>query len=136
VDGDTASGDGAIAPGERALILVVDDDASIRETLTESLATLGHRVVSADSGPAGITAACRHAPQLVLLDFAMPGMNGAEVARAIWAEAPDLPIVFVSGYAETNALEEVGGRSVTLLRKPFRLETLQAAVAEALRTPL
>jgi PAS domain S-box-containing protein len=128
------SGDQDGAPAEQgALILVVDDDAAIRETLSESLAALGHRVVAADSGAAGIAAAREHRPQLVLLDFAMPGMNGAEVARTLWAETPDLSILFASGYAETDAIEGVGGRSVTLLRKPFRLETLQAAVAEALR---
>jgi CheY-like chemotaxis protein len=130
------SADGSAATSEAgALILVVDDDPAMRTTLGESLGALGHRVVEAEDGASGVAAARTHRPQLVLLDFAMPGMNGAEVARALWAQAPDLPILFVSGYAETDAIEEVGGKTVTLLRKPFRLETLQAAVAEALRQP-
>ena len=137
-DGEAAGGeraaDGPAATAEaRALILVVDDDPAMRATLGESLTAIGHRIVEAEDGPAGVAAARTHRPQLVLLDFAMPGMNGAEAARALWAETPHLPILFVSGYAETDAIEEVGGKAVTLLRKPFRLETLQAAVAEALR---
>jgi CheY-like chemotaxis protein len=106
----------------------------MRRTLSESLTALGHRVVEAEDGESAIVAARTHRPQLVVLDFAMPGMNGAEAARALWAEAPGLPVLFASGYAETDAIEQVAGSAVTLLRKPFRLEALQAAVAEALRS--
>jgi CheY-like chemotaxis protein len=69
----------------------------------------------------------------MVVDFAMPGLNGAEVAKAAWARLPRLPIVFASGYADTAAIEEVAGPDTPVLRKPFRIDELKAAVAEALR---
>ena len=48
-------------------------------------------------------------PDVMVVDFAMPGLNGAEVAKAAWARLPKLPIVFASGYADTAAIEEVAG---------------------------
>ncbi len=71
----------------------------------------------------------------MILDFAMPGMTGAELARRARARRPDLPIVFASGYADTAALEQVAGPDAPLLRKPFRVDELQVAVAAALRRP-
>jgi CheY-like chemotaxis protein len=70
-----------------------------------------------------------------MLDYAMPGMNGAEVARAARARYPQLPIVFASGYADTAAIEEVPGPRNPMLRKPFAVEELQRVVSEALKTP-
>ena len=66
----------------------------------------------------------------------MPGLNGAEVAKAAWARLPGLPIVFASGYADTAAIEDVAGPETPILRKPFRVDELKVAVAEALRKPL
>jgi CheY-like chemotaxis protein len=67
---------------------------------------------------------------LVLLDFAMPGMNGADVAREIRARRPDLPIVFATGYADTEAL--VAANEDCIVRKPFAerelAEKLQACL--------
>ena len=60
----------------------------------------------------------------------MPGMNGAEVARAARELHPDLPIVFVTGYAETEQLEAALGGNVPILRKPFTLAELASAVEE------
>ena len=62
----------------------------------------------------------------------MPGMNGAEVAKAARERRPELPIVFASGYADTAAIEGVVGPEVPLLRKPFRMDQLQAVVSNAL----
>ncbi len=63
----------------------------------------------------------------------MPGLNGAEVARRARSTRPGLPIVFASGYAETAAIEEVAGPPTVLIRKPFRIDELQFALADALR---
>ena len=67
---------------------------------------------------------------LMVLDFAMPGMNGAEVAREARARRPQLPILFVTGYADTAALPEPGEEGV--LRKPFREEELAAKLRSVL----
>jgi CheY-like chemotaxis protein len=68
----------------------------------------------------------------MVVDFAMPGMNGAEVAKAARARRPDLPIVFATGYADTAAIEQAAGPDAIVLHKPFRLDDLHAVVSEAL----
>lgn len=116
-----------------ATILVVDDDQDVRSMLVDSLEGFGYRVVAAEDGYAGLAALRRSEPDLMLLDFAMPGLNGAEVAREARALRPELPIVFVSGYSTTAAIEQVMGAEAMMLRKPFSLEQLEKAVAEALQ---
>ncbi|WP_181703088.1 PAS domain-containing protein [Chthonobacter albigriseus] len=115
-----------------ATVLVVDDDEDLRRMLVASLDAIGYRVLAAPDGPSGLDLIKRHEPDLVILDFAMPGMNGAEVARRIRAERPHLPIVFASGYSDTAAIEAATGPATTLLRKPFRIDDLQAVLANAL----
>ncbi len=115
-----------------ATVLVVDDDPDLRRVLAASLEVLGYAVVEAEDGPSGLAMLRAHAPDLAIVDFAMPGMTGAEVARAARVLRPDLPIVFASGYADTDAILDVAGPSARLLRKPFRVDELQSAVAAAL----
>ncbi len=122
--------DGATAPS--ASILVVDDDPGVRGILAETLDSLGYRVVAAADGGAGLAALDAAMPDLMIVDFAMPGMNGAELARAARARRSDLPIVFVSGYADTEAIERVAGAEAVVIRKPFRVDDLQAVLAEVL----
>jgi CheY-like chemotaxis protein len=118
----------AAAAGAR--ILVVDDDEEVRAFLAESLEGLGCTIVSAASGVEGLEAMREWRPDLALVDYAMPGMNGAEAARAARELHPGLPIVFVTGYAESEQLEAALGDDVPVLRKPFTLAELAAAVEE------
>ena len=117
-----------------ARILVVDDDSDVRGFLAESLEGLGCIVISAASGPEGLQAMSEWRPDLVLMDYAMPGMNGADAARAARLVHPDLPIVFVTGYAESEQLEAALGGDVPVLRKPFTLAELASAVKENVAT--
>jgi CheY-like chemotaxis protein len=73
-------------------------------------------------------------PDVVVVDFAMPGLNGAEVAKKARERWPDLPVVLASGYADTAAIEQAIGKDAKLLRKPFRIDELLAAVADAAST--
>ena len=119
---------------ERALsVLVVDDDANLRGVLVETLDSLGYRVLEAEDGPAGLAVLERELPDLLMLDFAMPGMNGAEVARHALARHPDLPIMFATGYADIEAINDVAGPQALVLRKPFRVSELQAMLGMALQ---
>jgi PAS domain S-box-containing protein len=114
----------------RAKVLVVDDDDDVRAFLIASLEGLGHDVMAAESGAEGLVRLREGRPDLALIDYAMPGMHGAEVARAAREIAPGLPIVFVTGYAESEQLEAALGHDVPVLRKPFTIADLAAAVEE------
>jgi hypothetical protein len=135
--GGAGAGSAAAAPSQApgrppaARILIVDDDADVRGFLADALDELGHEVVSCDCGPAAIAEVERDCPDLLLLDFAMPGMNGAEAAREIRVRCPKLPLVFVTGYAESEQLEAALGTEVRVLRKPFSIDELTAAIAES-----
>jgi PAS domain S-box-containing protein len=109
-------------------ILVVDDDDEVRRTLVDMLDMLGHQVVEAASGPAGLAAIGQQPFDLVMLDFAMPGMNGAQVAQEIHRLDASRPIVFVSGYSDTDQLRPVMNHHTALLRKPFTLDGLKATL--------
>jgi PAS domain S-box-containing protein len=130
--GEGEAGAAGIVPGGGARIFVVDDDEDVREFLADALISLGHRVETLAGGAATLAALAQGTPDLVLVDFAMPGMNGAELAREIRARLPDLPIVFVTGFAESDQLEGACGADVPVLRKPFGIDELSAMVVSQL----
>jgi signal transduction histidine kinase len=115
-----------------ATILVVDDDDGVRDFIREALGGLGYTVREADGGVAALEALDKGPIDLLLVDFAMPGMNGAQVAREALARRPDLGVLFASGYAETAALQEAVGATATVIRKPFDIDQLGEAVFTAL----
>jgi CheY-like chemotaxis protein len=117
------------APTAAVSVLVVDDDDDVRQLLAEALQSQGHRVLLAEDGQAGLAMLERHRVDAIVVDFAMPGMNGAEFARLARERLPGLPVLVVSGHADSAALEAAIGTEVTLLRKPFGLSTLQSAFA-------
>ena len=71
-------------------------------------------------------------PSAILLDFAMPGMNGADVALAAKAKWPDARIVFATGFSQSDAIDAVMGQKAILLRKPFTSADLSDALVRAL----
>src|SRR5262249_5393827 len=91
-----------------ATILLVDDDAAVREVTAAMLQELGYGTIEAGSGGAALEL-IETQPEidLVLVDFAMPGMNGAELARQVCIKRPALPILFITGYADRAALAGV-----------------------------
>ena len=130
-----SAGAEARASAAGARILVVDDDPEVRVFLADALGSLGHRVDGAESGEAALKALEGGLPDLILIDFAMPGMNGAQLACAVRERHPRLPIVFVTGYAESAQLESALGSDVPVLRKPFGVEQLAEVVAAQIRPP-
>jgi PAS domain S-box-containing protein len=111
-------------------VLVVDDDAGVREVTSAMLSERGFRVIEAGSGGLALDLLRQEAIDLLLVDYAMPGMNGAETAAAARHMKPNLPILFVTGYADLTALKEVGEDSI--IQKPFRDEELERKVNRAL----
>jgi CheY-like chemotaxis protein len=114
-------------------ILIVDDDPGVRELLVNMVSTLGHTPTVAEDGARGLVAIERSQPDLVLVDFAMPGMNGAEFAKRLRDRHPRIPIVFVTGYADTGMIESVIDDQALILRKPFRSSELKTILADAMR---
>jgi CheY-like chemotaxis protein len=119
----------APAPRGERTVLVVDDEAQVRALACETLAMLGYDVLDADSGEAALKILDTTRPDIMLLDYAMPGMSGAELARQARDRWPSLPIVFASGHADTEAVEQALGGQALILRKPFDMESLARALA-------
>ncbi len=116
---------------KRASILVIDDDPDVRGFIAATLEEQGYRVREASDGEQGLAEIEREAPDLVVLDFIMPGLSGADVASRILETQPDQAILFVSGYSETEAVKRVAPNA-PLLAKPFRSDALDKAVRAAL----
>jgi len=132
---DAAAPDATVAraPSQRAAsILVIDDDAHVRNMLMAMLEALGHHPTEAANGEKGLALLGSAKPDLLIVDFAMPGMNGAEVARHAKAKRSNLPIMFASGFLDTAAITAAVGEDAVLLRKPFRMDELQALLTKLL----
>jgi CheY-like chemotaxis protein len=135
-----AEGDAAPAPrpgraardgGGPRTVLLVDDDGAVREVAATILRNGGHEVVEAGSGGAALEAlAALPRVDLMVLDFAMPGMNGAEVAREARARRPGLPVLFVTGYADLAAVAALEARDI--IGKPFTEAEFAEKVAAAM----
>ena len=112
-------------------ILLCDDDDAVRTFVARVLDDAGYVVESVADGRGAVHLA-RNAPaSLLVVDFAKNGMNGADVAAAVRAFRPGLPVLMITGYADTDAVAELAP-GIPMLRKPFEAEALLAAVAEAL----
>jgi signal transduction histidine kinase len=115
-------------------ILLVDDDDGVRDVTASMLRDSGYVVVEAGSGGAALEIIQSGiALDLVLLDFAMPGMNGAELARRVQRKRPGLPILFVTGFAQQSALSGVG--DAFIVRKPFVNDELDQKIRSILGRP-
>ena len=113
-----------------ASILLVDDDSAVREVTASLLREFGYAVVEAGSGNAALDILRTSAAvNLLLADYAMPGMNGVETVRAAQALRPGLQALFITGFADLAALREVGEERI--IQKPFREDELARKVAAA-----
>jgi signal transduction histidine kinase len=114
-----------------ATILLVDDDNDVREVTAALLRDLGYAVLEAGSGGAALELLEREpGVDLMLIDFAMPGMSGAEVARHVHAKRPSLPTLFITGFADRTAL--TGVSETQIVGKPF----VDGELAEKVRLAL
>jgi CheY-like chemotaxis protein len=117
-----------------ATILLVDDDPAVRDITAALLEDLGYSVIEADDGPAALDLLSKGVRvDLILADFAMPGMTGGALAAEVAARRPGLPLLLVTGYADERARAAVGEDRLVL--KPFRTEELARKMRVALGGP-
>lgn len=124
-----------MAPEEYGRVLVVDDDALIRETLATALGDEGYAVRVAADGQAALTAIRAWRPDVIVLDLMMPVMDGAafRTAQRSTAEAAQIPIIILSAAHEVHA--RAGALSpAAVFTKPFDLGALLDAIADILET--
>nr|WP_314546137.1 ATP-binding protein [uncultured Massilia sp.] len=126
-----ASADLPPQPRATARILLVEDDDVVRNSVAESLQALGHQVIQAADGAQALVALEREHPALMITDYLMPGMTGAELMRNAREVFPHMPMIIATGYADMRAIEDILGDDI-LLRKPFQLADLASSVDRAL----
>ncbi len=121
------------SPKADAHVLVIDDDVGVRRFIADSLEAAGYHLTAVGSGPEGLAALATGQHDLLIVDYAMPGMNGVDVVKEARRLHADLPIIMATGYADMGAVQTVLDPS-RILNKPFRIDDLTAAVQEALST--
>jgi two-component system OmpR family response regulator len=124
-------------PGPGATILDVDDEEYIRDLVTSAMRIAGFDVRSASDGHAAIAAIATHAPDLVILDVGLPGLDGFEVCRRLRDDGVRTPVIFLTARDanedKVSGFTKGGDDYVT---KPFSLEELVARVRAVLRRSL
>ncbi len=117
-------------PARPCTILVVDDDPLVLASTASMLEDLGHIAVTAGSGPEALERLDENlAVELMITDYAMPGMTGLQLAAVLEQRQPLLPIVVATGYAELPAADMIGRLR---LAKPFGQDALAKAIADSL----
>ncbi len=126
----------AARPGhDRPRVLVVDDEASIRELLSKTLALAEYDVDTSPDGPAALDRlrGASDAYDLLIADLKMPGMDGLTLIKQVRRISAELPIIIITGFStESSAIEAVNLGVAGYLTKPFRVPQVLAAAAKAL----
>jgi PAS domain S-box-containing protein len=115
-------------------ILVVEDQPEVRQFAVKCLRSAGYEVLEAGDAEEALALFARSAPiHVIVTDVVMPGISGVELSRQLLAQAPDLRIVFVSGYADNVLLRHgVQTASAAFLQKPYQPSALAAKVREVI----
>jgi DNA-binding NtrC family response regulator len=114
-------------------VLIIDDEAAIRESLQILLEEDGYEVVNAQDGEEGLSLLDTQAFDLILLDFQLPGRNGLEVLNEIRERDPEMAVIMLTAYATPeNAVAAIQGGAVNFIAKPWTNEKLQADVRAAI----
>jgi CheY-like chemotaxis protein len=108
-------------------VLLVDDDDSVREVCTAMLEDIGCKVVAVPGGAEALDQLKSQQFSLLLTDIAMPAMNGVELVREARKIAPEMPVLFASGYADLQVFADDLAEE-TVVRKPYRLAEIAARI--------
>jgi two-component system, cell cycle sensor histidine kinase and response regulator CckA len=122
-------------PRGTEVVLLVEDEAGVRELAREYLEMTGYSVIVAPDGHTAIELASMHAGPIHLLmtDMVMPGIGGRELAERVLAIRPEIKILYMSGYTDQAVVHQgILGSDAPLLQKPFTLATLTMKLREIL----
>lgn len=127
-------GEPCLAPGKGETILLVEDEEAARRLTADALARAGFRVIPACNGEEAMHKALSPGARfdLLLTDFILPHVNGAELARSMRERFPGLPVVYMSGHAQDTLFERSEGEAPPFLQKPFKLVELTRLVRRVL----
>jgi CheY-like chemotaxis protein len=115
-------------------ILVVDDEPEVRKLVGAMVGNFGYTVLTADSGEHALTLYRNNGPiELLITDVIAPGMSGPMLAEKLTELQPDLKVLYISGYDNTQVVQKyVVERGHQLLSKPFTVDELQSKVRDLL----
>jgi CheY-like chemotaxis protein len=122
-----AATDAASGPTRALRVLLAEDDAAVRSVIAAYLGDMRHEVVSVESGARALAVLSRdHAFDVLVTDYAMPGMSGLELTRQVRARWPAIAALLVTGFAEVDA-----NLTVAVIAKPFSCADLRGRLADA-----
>ena len=125
-----------VARHGRARVLVVDDEASIRDLLSRTLALAEYEVDTAADASSALDRVRSVAYDVLVADLKIPGMDGLTLIRQVKRIRSELPVVIITGFStESSAIEAVNLGVAGYLTKPFRVPQVLAAIAKALGAP-
>ena len=113
-------------------VLVIEDDRTVRDSIQALLEYLGYECGLAADGPSGLRLFEGEPWDLVLTDLTLPGMSGLDVVEVIRRRAPTRPMILITGADDPFIRSRAREHHVLLVLKPFGLDTLKAAVVDAL----
>jgi DNA-binding response OmpR family regulator len=125
------------ADGYRPVVLVVDDESVIADTLAEILSRSGYAAIAEYDGDSALETALLTPPEMLITDVVLPGMTGIELAITVRRIFPDCKIILFSGQASTADLlasARADGHHFTLLNKPLHPQDLLLRVSEGLKS--
>ena len=116
------------------VILVVDDDTSLRRVLEYNLTAAGYRVVAASSGEEGLSLFLQSRPSLVITDMKMPGMTGLQLLASVKERSPETLVILITAFGSVDmAVEAMKAGAYDYITKPFNRDELLLTVAKALQ---
>ncbi len=111
-------------------VLVLEDDPYVRRLVTDSLSSIGYRVLTATNADEAIRHVSEDMVDLMISDVVLPRVSGPACASALMKVAPHLRVLFMSGYLDPDLLRRLGlQEDMPFLQKPFSLSTLRDSVA-------
>ena len=103
-----------------AKILVVDDEAIVRESLRDWLSDVGHHVLTAENGPQALEIIEKEKPGIVIADLVMPGMDGIELLKKAKGISPDIEVIIITAYGSIpTAITAIREGAYDYIEKPF-----------------